>query len=61
VPNEAVLPLVRKAVVTPELEAALTDVNQQLDTDVLKQLMVKVEVDAAAPDVVAKEWLRSLG
>ena len=61
VPNEAVLPLVRTEVVTPELEATLDDINQELDTDVLKELMVKVEVDAAAPDVVAKEWLASLG
>jgi osmoprotectant transport system substrate-binding protein len=60
VPNEAVLPLVRKAVVTPEMEAALANINKQLNTDVLKQLMVKVEVDAAAPDVVAKQWLSSL-
>jgi osmoprotectant transport system substrate-binding protein len=60
VQNEAVLPLVRTAVVTPELEAALANVNKQLNTDVLKQLMVKIEVDAAAPDVVAQQWLSSL-
>jgi len=61
VPNEAVLPLVRSDVVTPELEDALDAVNAELDTDVLKELMVKIEVDAAAPDVVAKEYLDSLG
>jgi osmoprotectant transport system substrate-binding protein len=60
VPHEAVLPLVRTAVVTPELESALANVNSRLTTDVLKQLMVKVEVDAAAPDVVAQQWLSSL-
>jgi osmoprotectant transport system substrate-binding protein len=60
VPNEAVLPLVRTDVVTPEMEAALANVNKQLNTEVLKQLMVKVEVDAAAPDVVAQQWLSSL-
>jgi len=60
VPSEAVLPLVRSDVVTPELEAALGEVNAALDTDVLKELMVRVEVDAAAPDVVAQEWLTSL-
>jgi len=60
VPHEAVLPLVRKSVVTPEMEATLAKVNKQLNTEVLKQLMVKVEVDAAAPDVVAKQWLSSL-
>ena len=36
------------------------DINESLDTDKLKALMVKIEVDAAAPDVVAKEyWTRS--
>jgi osmoprotectant transport system substrate-binding protein len=61
VPNEAVLPLVRSEVVTPELTAALDEVNAALDTETLKELMVRVEVDAAAPDVVAEEWLATLG
>jgi osmoprotectant transport system substrate-binding protein len=60
VPNEAVLPLVRTDVVTPELKSTLDNINKQLDTDKLKELMVKIEVDAAAPDVVAKEYLASL-
>jgi len=60
VPNEAVLPLVRAEIVTPELEAALDEVNEALDTETLMELMVRVEVDAAAPDVVAEEWLASL-
>ncbi len=61
VTNEAVLPLVRTEVVTDALTATLDDINAQLDTDVLKELMVKVGADAEAPDVVAKEWLDSLG
>ena len=60
VPFEAVLPLVRTAVVDAELTSTLDNISRQLDTDVLKELMVKVEVDAAAPDVVAKDWLASL-
>ena len=60
VANEAVLPLVRSEVVDDTLTATLDEVNSQLDTDTLKELMVKVEVDAAAPDVVAEEWLASL-
>ena len=60
VANEAVLPLVRSEVVDETLTATLDNVNRQLDTDTLKELMVKVEVDAAAPDVVAQEWLASL-
>ena len=60
VPNEAVLPLVRSEVVDETLTATLDNVNRQLDTETLKELMVQVEVDAAAPDVVAQEWLASL-
>ncbi|MET0578926.1 MAG: ABC transporter substrate-binding protein, partial [Ilumatobacteraceae bacterium] len=60
VPNEAVLPLVRSAIVDETLTTTLDDVNAALTTDVLKELNVKVEVDAAAPDVVAQEWLASL-
>jgi osmoprotectant transport system substrate-binding protein len=60
VPNEAVLPLVRSEFVTPELVAALDEVNGALDTEGLKALVVKVTTDAEAPDVVAKEWLDSL-
>jgi osmoprotectant transport system substrate-binding protein len=60
VPNEAVLPLVRSEVVDDTLTATLDEVNAALDTDVLKELMVRVEVDAAAPDVVAGEFLDTL-
>jgi osmoprotectant transport system substrate-binding protein len=60
VANEAVLPLVRSEIVDETLTATLDNVNRQLDTDTLKELMVQVEVDAAAPDVVAQEWLASL-
>jgi osmoprotectant transport system substrate-binding protein len=61
VSNEAVLPLVRKDVVTDQLDSTLKGINEGLDTEKLTALMVKVEVDAAAPDVVAKEYLDSLG
>jgi osmoprotectant transport system substrate-binding protein len=60
VAHEAVLPLVRKAVVSDKMKSTLDNIDKQLNTDVLKQLMVKIEVDGAAPDVVAKDWLASL-
>jgi osmoprotectant transport system substrate-binding protein len=60
VPNEAVLPLVRTEVASDELKSTLDNVNRQLTTEDLKAMMVQVEVDAAAPDVVAQEWLASL-
>ncbi|MET0143993.1 MAG: ABC transporter substrate-binding protein [Ilumatobacteraceae bacterium] len=61
VPNEAVVPLVRTDIATDELVATLDDISSQLDTEILTGLMVKIEVDASAPDVVATEWLASLG
>lgn len=61
VPNEAILPLVRSEVVTDQLSTALDAVNAELTTDVLKELLVEVDVEAAAVDVVAEEWLASLG
>jgi osmoprotectant transport system substrate-binding protein len=60
VPNEAVLPLVRSDVVDEAFTAALDEANAALDTDALKALMVQVEAEALAPDVVAAEWLAGL-
>ena len=60
VPNEAVLPLVRSEVVTPELTAALDAVNAELDTETLAGLVAQVVTDAEGADVVAEEWLASL-
>lgn len=60
VPNEAVLPLIRTDAVDDTVVATLATVNSALDTDTLKELMVQIEVDAMAPDVVATEWLATL-
>jgi osmoprotectant transport system substrate-binding protein len=61
VPNEAVLPLVRSELVTPELTAALEEVNAALDTETLTALVAQVEVEDRGVDVVAAEFLASLG
>ncbi len=60
VPNEAVLPLLTKTVATPEVLAILDGVSAKLDTDTLKKMMVEIEVDKKAPDVVAKEYVATL-
>jgi osmoprotectant transport system substrate-binding protein len=60
VANEAVLPLLRSEVATPEVIAVLDQVNAELTTDILKALMVKIEVDKKAPDEVAKEFIASV-
>ncbi len=61
VPNEAVLPLVRSEFVTPELTAALDEVNAALDTETLTSLVAQVVNEDLGVDVVAAEFLESLG
>ncbi len=61
VPNEAVLPLVRSELVTPELTAALDEVNAALDTETLTALFAQVVNEQLGADVVAAEFLESLG
>jgi osmoprotectant transport system substrate-binding protein len=61
VPNEAVLPLVRSELVTPEMTAALDEVNAALDTETLTSLLAQVVNDQLGADVVAAEFLESLG
>ena len=60
VPNEAVLPLVRSEVVDDDADGDARQRQPPARHRDLKELMVQVEVDAAAPDVVAQEWLASL-
>jgi osmoprotectant transport system substrate-binding protein len=61
VPNEAVLPLVRSEVVTPELTAALDAVDADLDTETLTALLAQVVDEQLGADVVAADYLESLG
>jgi osmoprotectant transport system substrate-binding protein len=60
IPHEAVLPLVRTEVVTPELTAALDEVNANLDTDTLSELDAQVEGEQLGVDVVAADFLETL-
>jgi osmoprotectant transport system substrate-binding protein len=57
VPHEAVLPLLTKDAATPEVLQVVDQVSSTLSTDQLKAMMVKIEVDKQAPDVVAKAFL----
>jgi osmoprotectant transport system substrate-binding protein len=60
VPNEAVLPVMTKDIATPQVLAIVNGVSAKLDTDTLKKLVVEVQVDKKAPDVVAKEFVTTL-
>jgi osmoprotectant transport system substrate-binding protein len=61
VPHEAVLPLVVKAKAIPAVTAVLDSVNAKLDTDGVKNLLAKVDVDKQAEADVAKQWLKDNG
>jgi osmoprotectant transport system substrate-binding protein len=54
---EAVLPLLTADIATPEVLAILDAVSASLTTEILKEMMVAVDVDQLAPDVVAKGFL----
>ena len=60
VAHEAVLPLLTTDAATPEVLDALNQVSAGLTTDVLKSLMVKIEVDKLSADEVAKNYLASV-
>jgi len=60
VPNEAVLPIIRTDVATPEVMGVLDQVSAGLTTDILKSLIVKVEIDKQSPSEVAKAYLASV-
>ena len=61
VAHEAVVPLIVKSALTPEVAKVLDSVSSKLDTETLKKLMVKIEVDKQAPDKVAEEFIATLG
>ena len=60
VPNEAILPLMRVEAATPEVIGIVDQVSAVLTTDILKALLVKVEVDKKSPTAVAEEYLTSI-
>lgn len=60
VAHEAVVPLIVKSALTPEVTKVLDSVSTKLDTETLKTLMVKIEVDKQAPDKVAEEFVATL-
>jgi osmoprotectant transport system substrate-binding protein len=60
VPHEAVLPLISSEAATDDVTDVLNQISTGLTTDVLKELLVKTDVDAVAPAEVAKEYVESL-
>jgi osmoprotectant transport system substrate-binding protein len=56
-----VVPLIVEDKASDTVRDALDAVSTQLDTDTLRELVRKVEVDKEDPDAVAEEWLTTTG
>jgi osmoprotectant transport system substrate-binding protein len=55
--DDNVVPVIRTAVDTPAVAAALDALSAQLTTDQLGQLALEVTVDHGSPGTVARRWL----
>ena len=58
--SQAVVPLIRSEVVTPEVTDTLDQVDAALDTETLAGLVSEVVVDQRGPDEVAAEFLATM-
>ncbi len=58
--SQAIVPLIRSEVVTPEVTATLDQVDAALDTNTLAGLVSEVIVDQRGPDEVAAEFLATM-
>ena len=58
--SQAIVPLIRSEVVTPEVTDALDAVDAALDTETLAGLVSEVIVDQRGPDEVAAEFLATM-
>jgi len=58
--SQAVLPLIRSEVVTPEVTDTLDQVDAALDTETLAHLVSEVILDQRGPDEVAAEFLATM-
>ena len=61
VESEAVLPLINKEAATPEVSDTLNAVSAKLNTENLKELVKRVEVDKDDAETVAQDFLSEQG
>lgn len=61
VPAQNILPIARKAALTPGVRDALNAVSRQLTTEQLQQMNKKVSVDHYDPETVASKWVKQHG
>lgn len=59
VPAQNLIPIVRKAVLTPQIRKALDAVSAALTTTELQKMNKRVTVDKSDPDMVASDWVKA--
>jgi osmoprotectant transport system substrate-binding protein len=60
-PAENIVPVIREAVLTDEIERLLDEVSAGLTTEAVTELNKRVDVDGEEPEAVAEDWLREEG
>lgn len=58
-PSQNVVPLVRKAVLTPQVTGVLDEVSAKLNNSALVKLNQQVDIEHADPATVAGDWVNS--
>ncbi|HET7314315.1 ABC transporter substrate-binding protein, partial [Salinisphaera sp.] len=58
VPAQNILPVVRKAVLTPTIRKALNDISAQLTTEDLQRMNQRVSVKHDDPEIIARDWVK---
>ncbi|WP_199678780.1 ABC transporter substrate-binding protein [Salinisphaera sp. LB1] len=58
VPAQNILPVARKAILTPKIRKALNDVSAQLTTEDLQRMNQRVSVKHDDPETVAEDWVK---
>ncbi len=58
VPAQNILPVARKAILTPKIRKALNEVSAQLTTEDLQRMNQRVSVKHDDPETVARDWVK---
>lgn len=59
VPAQNLIPIVRKAVLTPKIKSALDAISSNLTTEGLRNMNKRVSVDKDDPSTIASDWVKA--
>lgn len=58
VPAQNLIPVVRKAILTPKIKSALDAISAKLTTEGLRNMNKRVSIDKVDPETVASDWVK---